>query len=121
MLRPGMNPLLLLALQNIFACLIVGPLLLVFHLIGWEDVGGAFEMILTYSEVFMLVLWLCTQMAVTSVLCITLIHLADSFWTITLRALRVVFWALSMMIRYAMSGGNRAMPISIACPHASLW
>merc|ERR1719375_2451366 len=120
MLQPGMHPILLLAMQNIFACLLFGPVLLLSHLIGWEDVGGAFEMILTYSEVFMLVVWLCAQMAATSMVCITLIHIVDSFWTIALRALRVVFWAACMTMAYYLSRGG-GMPISIACPFSSFW
>jgi len=119
MVQPGMHPILLLALQNIFACILFGPLLILCHLVGLEDVGAAFEMILTYSEVCMMVLWLCAQMAATSVLCITLIHLADSFWTIALRALRVVFWAFGMMLGYYMTGPG--VPVSIACPHTSVW
>lgn len=119
MLQPGMHPLLLLALQNIFACVLFAPVLLLFHVMGWEDVSGAFAMILTYGEVFMLVLWLCAQIAVTSALCITLIHIVDSFWTIALRALRVVLWALSMLGTFYLS--SPGMPVSIACPRTSLW
>jgi len=119
MLQPGMHPILLLALQNIFACLLFGPILMLAHLVGWEDVGAAFEMILTYSEVFMLVLWLCAQMAATSVLCITIIHITDAFWAIALRALRVVLWALGMLTTFYFA--DRGMPVSIACPHKSVW
>merc|ERR1719198_2896037 len=78
-------------------------------------------MILTYSQVFMLVLWLCAQMALTSVLCITLIYMADSFWAITLRALRVVFWAISLLAAFSLSDKEKGIPVSIACPHTSLW
>lgn len=119
MSSPGMHPILLLALQNIFACLLFGPILMLCHLIGWEDVGAAFEMILTYSEVFMMVVWLCAQMAATSVLCITLIHVVDSFWTIALRALRVVFWSMGMLGTYYFS--SHGIPLSIGCPHSSAW
>merc|ERR1719253_1221194 len=88
-------------------------------MLGWEDVSGAFEMILTYSEVFMLVLWLCAQMAASSLLCITLIHIVDSFWMIALRTLRVIFWALSILSLFYISGP--AVPLSIACPLTSFW
>jgi len=119
MLQPGMHPLLLLALQNIFACVLVAPILVVCHLMGWEDVTGAFEMIVAYSEVFMLVLWLCAQMAATSVLTITLIHIVDSFWTIVLRALRVCFWAICVLSVYYLQGNGTAL--SIAVPWESFW
>jgi hypothetical protein len=119
MVTPGMHPLLLLALQNVFACFVFGPILLLAHLVGWEDVSGAFEMILTFDEVFMLVVWLCAQIAVTSVLSITLIHLVDSFWTLVLRCLRVAFAAISLLLYFYMSGPG--LPVSIACPRSSLW
>jgi hypothetical protein len=88
-------------------------------MVGWEDVSGAFEMILTFSEVLMLVVWLCAQMAITSVLSITLIHIIDSFWMMVLRCLRVAFAALSLLIYFYMSGPG--LPVSIACPRSSLW
>jgi len=119
MVTPGMHPLLMLALQNIFACFVFGPILLISHMVGWEDVSGAFEMILTFSEVLMLVVWLCAQMAITSVLSITLIHIIDSFWMMVLRCLRVAFAALSLLIYFYMSGPG--LPVSIACPRSSLW
>jgi hypothetical protein len=119
MLEPGMHPLLLLALQNIFASLVFGPLLLLSHLAGWEDVVGAFAMIMSYTEVFMLVLWLCAQVAATSLLCITLIHIVDSFWMIALRALRVVFWAICILAAFYTTGPS--VPVSIACPWTSFW
>lgn len=120
MLQPGMHPLLLLSLQNAFACFIFGPILLVCHLMGWEDVSGAFQMILTFGEVFMLVLWLCVQMAATSLLGITLIHLVDSFWMVTLRAARVLFWALCILATFYTSN-RRGLPMSVASPWGSFW
>lgn len=119
MLEPGMHPLLLLALQNIFAALVFSPILLVCHLAGWEDVIGAFAMILSYTEVFMMVLWLCAQVAATSLLCITLIVIVDSFWMIALRALRVLFWAICIVATFYVSGPG--VPVSIACPLTSFW
>jgi hypothetical protein len=118
MLQSGMHPLLFLSLQNIFACLIFAPLLVGFHLMGWEDAGSAFVMILTVAEVFMLVLWLCAQMAATSVLCVTIIHLTDSFWAVALRSVGVVLSALSMYHTWYTS---QDAPLSLASPWTSFW
>merc|ERR1712228_468988 len=84
LIQPGMPPLLLLALQNIFASLLFVPVLIVSNIIGWEDIGGGFQMIFAHQEVFMLVMWLCAQISLTSVVAIVLIQIADSFWAIAL-------------------------------------
>jgi len=117
--QPGMHPLMLLALQNIFAALLFGPILMIAHLVGWEDVGAAFQTIRAYPQVFMMVTWLCAQMAVTSVVCIMLITVVDSFWAIALRALRVVFWAMTSLTSFYLSAPGVAL--SIASPTASFW
>jgi len=115
----NMHPLLLLALQNIFAALIFGPILVISYIVGWEDVVAAFQMILTTQEVFMMVLWLCAQISLTSVVCIMLIQVADSFWAIALRALRVVFWAMTALMSFYLTGPGVAL--SIANPRSSFW
>jgi len=118
MMEPGMHPLLLLALQNIFATLLFAPILMVAHVVGWEDVGGGFQVIMSYQEVFMLVMWLCAQMALTSIICIMLIQVVDSFWAIALRPIRVVFWGMTALANFYMSSG---LALSIACPRSSFW
>lgn len=115
---PGMHPLLILALQNIFASLLFGPLLLIAHIAGWEDIGAAFQIILSYQEVFMLVLWLCAQIALMSVVSIMLIQVVDSFWAVALRPIRVVFWGITMLASFYM---HSSLALSIASPHASFW
>jgi len=119
MLQLEIHPLLLLGLQNIFAAVLFCPVLIISHLIGWEDIGAAFQTIGAYQEVFMLVTWLCAQLALTSVVCIMLIQIADSFWAIALRSLRVMFWGLSMIMTFYMS--NPSVPLSIASPRSSFW
>jgi len=119
MLQPGMHPILLLAVQNILACLLFGPILLLCHVTGIEDVSAAFVMFLTYSEVVMLVLWLCAQMAASSALSITLIYMVDSFWTIALRSLRVALWAVGLLVSFYMA--HKGVPVSVLCPRTSLW
>jgi hypothetical protein len=118
MLEPGMHPLLLLALQNIFASLLFTPILMVAHVVGWEDIGGAFQIILSHQEVFMLVMWLCAQIALTSIICIMLIQVVDSFWAIALRPIRVLFWGMTALANFYMSSG---VALSIACPRSSFW
>jgi hypothetical protein len=113
MVEPGLHPLLILALQNIFASLMFTPILIFSYIIGWEDVGAAFAMILSHKEVFMLVAWLCAQMALTSVVCVMIIQVVDSFWAIALRALRVVFWAMVSI--------PPGLALSITNPRMSFW
>lgn len=119
MLQSGIHPLLLLALQNIFAALLFGPVLILSHLVGWEDVAGAFATILSYQEIGLLVTWLCAQIALTSVIGIMLIQVVDSFWAIALRSLRVVFWALCTLVPFYMS--SQGLPLSITNPRTSFW
>jgi hypothetical protein len=118
MKSPGMHPLMILALQNIFASLLFGPVLMLSHLVGWEDVGGAFQTILSQREIFMLVLWLCAQITLTSVVTIVLINAVDSFWAIALRPVRVVFWGMIALMRFYL---RSTLALSIASPHSSLW
>jgi hypothetical protein len=116
--QPGTHPLLVLALQNIFASVLFLPILLISHFAGWEDIGQGFRMIFSYQEVFMLVMWMCAQVSLTSVVCIVLIQVVDSFWAIALRPIRVVFWGLLTLANFYLSSG---MTLSIACPRSSFW
>lgn len=118
MVDPGMHPLLVLALQNIFASLLFGPVLLLSHFVGWEDIGSAFHMILSYREVFMLVVWLCAQIALTSLVCSFLIQVADSFWAIALRPIRVVLWGMVALMDIYMSS---EVALTITSPRSSWW
>jgi len=114
------QPLLLLGLMNLFTSLLFAPVLLMVHLLGWEDVGRAFTILTGHPEVYMLVLWLCVQMAAISLVTVGLILLVDSFWTVALRSLRVVFWwGQEVFLFYTGCGGS--VMLSISHPHASLW
>lgn len=115
----GMHPMLLLTLMNIFACISFAPILLLSHKLGWENVTAGFRMIFSKQEVFLTVIWLCVQMSLTSIVCSMLIHIADSFWAIALRALRVVFWGIALLGSYYFS--QNAMSIAIVCPKSSFW
>jgi hypothetical protein len=116
--NPGMHPLMILALQNIFASLLFGPVLMLSHLLGWEDVGAAFQVILSQREIYMLVLWLCAQIALTSVVTIVLIQAVDSFWAVALRPLRVVCWGMVAFMKFYLTS---SLALSVASPHSSLW
>jgi hypothetical protein len=85
-----LHPLLMLSLMNLFACVLFFPMLLLAHMIGWEDVSEGFAMTLRYREVYMLVAWLCLQMAMLSTINMGVTLMTDSFWAVSLRALRVV-------------------------------
>merc|ERR1719453_2190284 len=58
------NPILMLATMNILACLCFTPVLGFAHITGWENVGLAFQVTMASRQLYMLVLWLCAQMAV---------------------------------------------------------
>lgn len=121
MLQPGLphvDPFLLLAIQNMLACVVFAPFLLLCHCLGVEDVKAAVAMFQEYSEVDMLAVWLCVQTAVSSVLCVTLIHMADSFWTIALRSLRVVLWAAGSLCSFYLTRQNS---LSVLSPRTSAW
>lgn len=115
----GLHPLLLLGLQNVFAAVLFTPVLAIAYIAGWEDVGAAFQMMLSSSSVFMMVTWLCAQLALTSVVCVMMIMVVDSFWAIALRALRVIFWAMASLTAFYVSGPGVAL--SIASPRTSFW
>lgn len=112
------HPLLMLGLQNLFACLLFAPVLLLAHLAGWEDVSLAAHMITSFREVYMLSLWLCIQMALISSVTVALISMVDSFWAVAIRSLRVVYWWFrELMVFYFVSDTL----LSVARPHASIW
>lgn len=121
--KPGMHPLLMLGLMNLFACLLFVPILLFAHMAGWEDVSEAFAMTFRFQEVSMLITWLALQMALISVITVGVILMTDSFWAVALRALRVVYWWVQQLWMFyagaAIAGQNISM--STACPHASKW
>jgi len=112
------HPLIILAVQNLFACLVLFPVVVLVHLVGWEDVGEAFTMIFAQKQILMIVVWLCVAMAATEAVCIMLISVTNSFWAVALRALRVVLWAGQMLMLYSLCS---PLPLSITCPHSSLW
>jgi hypothetical protein len=118
MVEPGMHPLLVLALQNVFASLLFCPVLLLSHAAGWEDVFGGLQMIFSQRSVFLLVSWLCLAIALTSIVSIMLIQVVDSFWAIALRAMRVTLWGMLALVHFYFSSSTA---LSIADPRSSFW
>jgi hypothetical protein len=112
------SPVFMLALQNVIGALAFSPLLLAVHFFGLEDVLQAMAMITSHREVYMTVLWLCVQNTVLSVITVGLICTLDSFWTVSARCLRVVFWWARELIVFYFTSNTL---LSVARPHASLW
>lgn len=113
------NGILMLALMNSLAFIAFIPVVLVSHFLGRESIFAGISMILRYEQAIMLVTWLCVQMAFSSGATTALIHLADSFWAVSLRSLRVVFWWGRHLIAYYLSSGG--ILLSVSQPHRSLW
>jgi len=107
-----MNPLLMLALQNGFACALFSPMLLL------ENVQRALGMIFQFEEVALLVLWICLQATAFAFVTVLLIRSLDSFWAVALRSMRVVYWwSWQLLIFYV--GSNELL--SISHPKISGW
>lgn len=123
LLQSKVHPLLMLSLMNMFSCVLFLPVLLGAHILGWEDVSEAFAVIFVSQEAFMLVAWLAVQMAAISLITIGIILMTDSFWAVTLRALRVAYWWLQQVWMFyagaALAGAD--VSVSMACPHSSMW
>jgi len=112
------NPLLMQGIQNLCAALLFLPILLGAHWSGYEDVHSAASLILGHRQVYMAVLWLCMQTAVISAVTVALISMVDSFWAVSARSLRVVFWWVRQLPLFYLTSGTL---LSVARPHASLW
>lgn len=115
----GTHPVLMLAFQNIFACGLISPVLMVAHLTGWENVWEAMKMITGVPEVTLLVGWLCLQMSSISLVCAMLVQFTDSFWAVALQSMRVVWWSLGEIWSFYNAAPGRTL--SISAPTASSW
>jgi hypothetical protein len=112
------NPILMLAIQNIAATFLFAPVLMAAHWLGFEDISHAFAMIIGQREVSMMVLWLCVQTAALAIVTLGLIMTTDSFWAVAARSARVVFWwSRQLQLFYLTSNAL----LSVVRPHASLW
>lgn len=118
MTQMEVNPLCMLGIQNAFASLVFLPLLLLSGLMGYEDALKAGHFLFHKQETALLVLWLCVQTAITSLVTVGLICLSDSFWAIAARSFRVVLWWAQELFLFYMSGSTL---LSVARPDASWW
>lgn len=118
MLQNEVHPLTVLAVQNLLASLLFMPVLFAAHMMGWEDIAEGFKMIFGAGQILLIVLWLSVAMAATQAACVMMIQMADSFWAVALRALRVPLWGGQMLFLHYLGS---ALPLSIVCPHSSLW
>merc|ERR1719379_3091563 len=109
----------MLATMNILACVCFAPVLCFAQFAGWENVQLAFEVTIGSRQLYMLVLWLCAQMAVFSAVSLALIGLMDSFWAVALRSFKAVFWWCGQLAH--MYFLNPSMVLSVAKPHSSFW
>jgi hypothetical protein len=119
MVHQNVPPLLLLAVMNVGASVVCMPLLLVAHFAGWEDLSSAYRMMTSYPQVYMLIVWLCVQMTAASGLLTSLIYSVNSFWAVSLRSLRVVFWWCRVLFIFYFTSG--ADLLSTSLPTESYW
>jgi hypothetical protein len=120
MVSPGTNPLLMLGVMNILACLCSAPILVFAHITGWENVSMAFAVTMSMRELSMLVIWLGVQMVLFSAVSLALLAMTDSFWAVALTvSFKAVFWWCGMLLDMYMS--CPLTNVSVQHPHASLW
>lgn len=119
MAQHQMNGILMLALMNMLAFLVFVPIVVVSHISGGESILAGISMIWRHEQAIMLVTWLCVQMAFTAGATTALIHLADSFWAVSLHSLRVVFWWGRQLVAYYLASGG--ILLSVTQPHSSMW
>mmetsp|Transcript_138088 Transcript_138088/g.240158 ORF Transcript_138088/g.240158 Transcript_138088/m.240158 type:complete len:405 (-) Transcript_138088:112-1326(-) len=111
------NPLLMLGMQNLLASIVFIPVLAGAHFLEYENVQQAY-FALFKTRPLMVIVWLCLQTALTSLSTVGLICMVDSFWTVSLRCMRVIFWWIrELFFFYATS----STLLSVARPHASVW
>jgi hypothetical protein len=118
MVNFNVSPTLMLAGMNILACILFGPVLAFAHFIGWENVIHAVTVTSGTRELYMLVLWLGVQTTLLSALQLGLIGMLDSFWAVSLRSFKAVYWwcgQLAYMFFF-----DREV-LSIDRPNASFW
>lgn len=111
-------PLLLLAMQNFTACAIFLPIVVGAAFLSVESPIAVLCMIVSSREVRMLVVWSCVQATALAGVCLLTTLCIDSFWTVALHSLRVVFWWAPTL--YSMYS-NTGMLLSVADPVASFW
>merc|ERR1719453_2335539 len=118
MKQAGHSPLAVLALQSWLALALSLPVLALAHLLGWEDVVAGMGSLCGMPQIRMMALWLCVQMCVLSGARVWFTYIANSFWSVSLRALKAAFtWVRELAFLSLFGVGS----LSMAHPHASTW
>jgi hypothetical protein len=118
MLQFQINPLFMLGMQNLGACALLVPFLIVSHLFGVENVKIACLALFGTGEIVMMLLWLGIQMVAISGVTAALIYVTDSFWAVAARGLRAIFWWYKELAYFYLASNSY---LSIARPNASVW
>lgn len=118
MVKLETNPLLMLATMNVLASLCMAPILLFSYFAGWENPMNAITLTSDNQQLYMVVIWLCTQTSLLSVVGLAMIGMLDSFWAVSLRNLKVVLWWVSKLARVFFFS---EVVLSIDKPNASFW
>lgn len=119
MKQMGHHPLAVLGMQNGMALILSLPVLVAAHLLGWEDVLGGMSSLFGMPQIRMMALWLCVQMCVLSAARVGFTYIANSFWSVSLRALKAAFtWFREVAFLSVFAAGTS---LSMQHPHASTW
>jgi len=118
MVEHDTNPLLMLAVVNFMACVFFSPFLIFAHCSGLENVVNAITLTSGSQQMYMLVVWLSTQMFLLSVVTFSLINMLDSFWAVSLRSFKVVTWWLTKCARIFFFTNT---VLSVDKPDVSFW
>merc|ERR1719313_1412465 len=94
------------------------PIVLFAHVSGWENVVSGMTLTWGNQQLYMVVIWLCTQMALIAAVGIAMISMLDSFWAVSLRSFKVVLWWCGKLARVFFFS---EMVLSIDKPNASFW
>lgn len=118
MVQLDINPLLMLAVMNLLSFGIFIPILLFSEMAGLEDPHQAVVIMMESAQVDALTLWLCVQHATLSAVTVALILTVNSFWTVAMRCMRVVYWWCHQTFMFCFFGSGL---LSVEAPRASLW
>lgn len=118
MVKFDTNPLLMLSVMNLLASVCFAPIVVLAHCMGWENVMNGIALVAAQQQLYMLVIWLCTQMVLLSVVTVALINMTDSFWAVSLRSLKAVLWWMYHLGRIFFLSST---VLSIDHPNMSFW
>jgi hypothetical protein len=118
MMKLDTDPLLMLAVMNVLATVIMVPIVLFAHFSGWENFIAGMTLTFSNQQLYMVAIWLCTQMSLISAVGVAMISMLDSFWAVSLRSFKVVLWWCGKLARVFFFS---EVVLSIDKPNASFW